>query len=57
MTIAAVDMVIAASTLICGLNPGRTLENTTMGRVLPAGPEVKLEMTRWSQDEVNANSH
>src|SRR5450631_719246 len=57
MTIATVDMVIVASTLISGLTPRRTLENTTMGKVLLPGPEVKLEMTRSSQDRVNANSH
>src|SRR5450432_2761754 len=57
MTIATVDMVIVASTLISGLTPRRTLENTTMGRVLLPGPEVKLEITRSSQDKVKANSH
>ena len=46
-----------ASTLISGLTPRRTLENTTMGKVLLPGPEVKLDMTRSSQDSVKAKSH
>src|SRR5450432_194031 len=57
MTIATVDMVIVASTLISGLTPRRTLENTTMGNVLLPGPEVKLDITRSSQDRVKARSH
>src|SRR6185437_5474478 len=50
------EMVSVASTLISGLTPRRTLENTTMGRVLLPGPEVKLEITRSSQDRVKASS-
>src|SRR5580698_8915113 len=50
-------MVIVASTLISGLTPSRTFENTTMGSVLEPGPDVKLEITRSSQDSVNASSH
>ena len=50
-------MVMVASTLISGLTPRRTFENTTMGRVLLPGPEVKLEITRSSQDRVKASSH
>src|SRR5579863_9861169 len=50
-------MVMVASTLISGLTPRRTFENTTMGRVLLPGPEVKLEMTRSSHDRVKASSH
>src|SRR5580658_7570721 len=50
-------MVMVASTLISGLTPRRTLENTTMGKVLLPGPEVKLEITRSSHDSVNASSH
>src|SRR3984957_13502396 len=45
-----------ASTLISGLTPSLTLENTTMGRVLLPGPEVKLEITRSSQESVKARS-
>src|SRR5277367_3750839 len=45
-------MVMVASTLISGLTPRRSLENTTMGRVLLPGPEVKLEITRSSEDRV-----
>ncbi|NQU69193.1 MAG: hypothetical protein HQ514_01520 [Rhodospirillales bacterium] len=33
-----------ASAFISGLSPRRTLENTTMGRVLDPGPETKLAM-------------
>src|SRR6202166_1821489 len=50
-------MVIVASTLISGQTPSRTFENTTMGRVLLPGPEVKLEITRSSHDKVKASSH
>src|ERR1700678_3060767 len=50
-------MVMVASTLISGLTPRRTLENTTIGSVLLPGPEVKLEITRASHDRVNASSH
>src|SRR5580698_6372706 len=50
-------MVIVASTLISGLTPSRTFENTTIGSVLDPGPEVKLEITRSSQESVNARSH
>src|SRR5580693_2942321 len=46
-----------ASTLISGLTPRRTLENTTMGKVLLPGPEVKLEITKSSHDSVKASSH
>src|SRR6202453_3845320 len=49
-------MVMVASTLISGLTPKRTFENTTIGSVLEPGPEVKLEITRSSQDSVNAKS-
>src|SRR5580692_7162840 len=49
--------VMVASTLISGLTPRRTLENTTMGSVLLPGPDVKLEITRSSQDRVKASSH
>src|ERR1700722_16524222 len=45
-----------ARTLISGLTPSLTLENTTMGKVLLPGPEVKLEITRSSQDSVKARS-
>ncbi len=45
-----------ASTLISGLTPSLTLENTTMGSVLLPGPEVKLEITRSSHDRVKARS-
>ena len=50
-------MVSVASTLISGLTPKRTLENTTIGSVLLPGPEVKLEITKSSHDRVNANNH
>ncbi len=50
-------MVMVASTLISGLTPSRTFENTTMGRVLLPGPDVKLEITRSSHDKVKASSH
>jgi len=50
-------MVMVASTLISGLTPSRTFENTTMGRVLLPGPDVKLEITRSSHDRVKASSH
>src|ERR1700760_1488238 len=49
-------MVSVARTLISGLTPRRTLENTTMGKVLVPGPEVKLEITRSSHDNVKASS-
>src|ERR1035438_5896730 len=49
-------MVMVASTLISGLNPKRTFENPTMGKVLPPGPEVKLENTRSAHDKVKASS-
>src|ERR1700685_648127 len=49
-------MVMVASTLISGLTPSRTFENTTMGSVLEPGPDVKLEITKSSQDKVNASS-
>src|SRR5277367_4863127 len=48
---------MVANTLISGLTPSRTLENTTMGKVLLPGPDVKLDMTRSSHDKVKANSH
>src|ERR1700688_4718162 len=50
-------MVMVASTLISGLTPSRTLENTTIGSVLLPGPEVKLDITRSSHDNVKASSH
>ncbi len=50
-------MVMVASTLISGLTPRRTFENTTMGKVLLPGPDVKLEITRSSHDRVKASSH
>src|ERR1700722_11821527 len=50
-------MVSVASTLISGLTPRRTFENTTMGNVLLPGPDVKLEITRSSHDRVKASSH
>src|SRR5271155_6261156 len=50
-------MVSVASTLISGLTPSRTFENTTIGSVLLPGPEVKLEITRSSHDSVKARSH
>ncbi len=34
----------------------RTLEKTCIGRVLAPGPEVKVAMTRSSNDRVNASS-
>src|SRR6202161_1335866 len=45
-----------ARTLISGLTPSLTLENTTMGKVLLPGPDVKLEITRSSHDSVKARS-
>ncbi len=51
--------VMVASTLISGLHPQAPppFENTTMGRVLLPGPDVKLDITRSSQDRVKASSH
>src|ERR1700676_1456395 len=49
-------IVIVASTLISGLTPNRTFENTTMGSVLLPGPDVKLEITKSSHDKVNASN-
>src|ERR1700733_15345728 len=51
------NRVSVANTLISGLTPKRTLEKTTIGKVLLPGPEVKLEMTRSSHDRVKASSH
>ena len=42
--------------MILGLTPRRTLENTTIGRVVALGPETKLVITRSSTDKVNASS-
>src|SRR5271165_7494355 len=50
------EMVSVASTLISGLTPKRTFENTTIGSVLLPGPEVKLEITKSSHDSVKASS-
>src|SRR5208283_468798 len=55
MTVTTVTVSVA-STLISGLTPRRTLEKTTIGKVLDPGPEVKLEITRSSQESVNASS-
>ena len=49
-------IVKVASTLISGLTPRRTFENTTIGSVLLPGPDVKLEITRSSHDSVKASS-
>lgn len=53
---AAISTSRVASALIFGLTPSRTLENTTMGSVVEAGPLVKLATTRSSSDMVNASS-
>ncbi len=45
-----------ASALISGDKPRRTIEKTTIGKVLEPGPETKLEITRSSNDIVKASS-
>ena len=41
--------------MICGLTPSRTLEKITIGKVVEAGPAVKLAITRSSSDKVKAS--
>ena len=43
-----------ASAFIFGLTPMRTDENIFIGKVVDDGPEVKLEITKSSKDNVNA---
>src|SRR5258708_37155446 len=57
MTVVTTVRVRGGGRLISGLTPSRTFENTTMGRVLLPGPDVKLEITRSSHDNVKASSH
>ena len=45
-----------ASALTSGLTPSRTLEKITIGSVVEPGPATNCEMTRSSQDSVNANN-
>ena len=49
-------MIRVASALILGLTPRRTLEKTTIGKVVAFGPETKLVMTKSSTDSVNPSS-
>ena len=45
-----------ARALISGLTPMRTLEKTSIGKVVAPGPETKLAITRSSSDSVKASS-
>ena len=50
-------MRMVARALIFGLTPRRTLEKTTIGKVVDCGPDVKLAITRSSSDKTKANNH
>ena len=54
--VVASNTMIVAKALILGLNPKRTLEYTTIGKVVEPGPDTKLAMTRSSKDKVKANN-
>lgn len=49
-------MITAPKALISGEIPKRTLEKTTIGRVVVPGPETKLAITTSSSDKVKAKS-
>ena len=48
-----VRMISVAKALILGETPIRTDENTTMGKVVAPGPDVKLAITKSSKDKLN----
>ncbi len=51
-----VKIIKVAKALILGETPIRTEENTTIGKVVAPGPDVKLAMTKSSSERLNDNS-
>ena len=47
---------ITPSAFTSGVTPTRSAENTSMGRVVPAGPLTKLASTTSSSERVKASS-
>src|ERR1700723_101855 len=50
------QMTKLASALTSGLTPSVTFEKITMGSVLAAGPDTKLDITKSSSDSVKLSS-